>query len=196
MIHHLLDALAQGTTTADEAHGRVYGWLPGIVTDVDTKLMQIKARLGKQGDNESTDWIAQAGMGSIESLPEVNDPVGVFFNDGDVHRGAYFCFPQTTSKGRPTQPIPLGTNLVGMYNFLVDQFNQLRTDFNSHSHAVPASGISAPAGGGACTGSATSASPSSPTAALTGNKGKASDGSVVSNNSTSAVALSKRSRVR
>lgn len=196
---HLLEKLAQGTVGADEAHGRVYGWLPGIVTDVDTKLMQVKARIGKQGDNESTDWIAQAGMGSIESLPEVGDPIGVMFQDGDVHRGAYFCFPQSTTKNRPTQPIPLGTNFVGMFNYLVDQLNQLQTDHNTladkyskHVHVFSGTATTT-----SCSGTTNpTTSTVNATTSLPANKGKASDGSVVSNQATSVVALSKRSRVR
>lgn len=195
----LLEKIAQNTVTADEAYGRVNGWLPGIVTDVDTKLYQVRARIGKQGDNESTEWIPQAGMGSIESLPEVGDPIGVIFQDGDVHRGAYFYFPQSTTKNRPTQPIPLGTSFVGMFNFLVDQLNQLQTDHNTlankysnHVHTFTGTATTT-----SCAGTTnTTTSTVNATTALPANKGKASDGSTIANQATSVVVVSKRSRVR
>jgi hypothetical protein len=191
---YLHQALAQSTVTPDEADGRVYGWLPGVVTDVDTKLMQVKARIGKMDDGDSTHWLVPMGMGGVESLPEVGDPVGVVFMDGDPHSGAYFYFPQSTTKGRPTkEPIPLGLTFVGMFNFLVTQLNQLRTDFNtfvtvkynSHNHpTAPVGPVSVPS----LVGTATTA--------LAANKGKAADGSVVSDVSTSEIVLSKRTKVR
>lgn len=195
MMHHLLEKIANATTTADEVDGRVYGWIPGIVTDIDTRLFQVRARVGKQGDNESTEWLIPVGIGSIETLPEVGDPVGVIFQDGDAHRGAYFYFPQSTTKNRPAQPIPLGLNSWGMINFMVTQLNQLRSDFNTfvtvkynlHKHT----GVTTGPGSSAVAdvlGSATSA--------VDANKGKASDGSVVADKSTSTVVLSKRSKVR
>lgn len=196
---HLLEKLAQNTVTADEAQGRVMGWLPGIVTDVDTKLKQVRARIGKQGDNESTEWIPQMGMGSIESLPEVGDPIGVIFQDGDIHRGAFFYFPQSTTKNRPMQPIPLGTSFVGMFNFLVEQLNQLQTDHNTlankySNHVHVFTGTATPTSCAGTTNPTTSTV--NATTSLPANKGKASDGSVVSNQATSAVVLSKRSTVR
>lgn len=191
----LEEALAQGTQSPDEAEGRIYGWLPGIVTEVDTKLKQVRARIGKQGDNESTDWLTQMGMGSIESLPEVNDPVGVVFMDGDVHRGAYFYFPQSNTNNRPTSPMMLGDKFVGMFNYLITQYNQLRTDFNqlcstlaTHTHGGVFPGSSS-------TGTAVGIAPAS-TSATAGQKGKASDGSLVADKSTSEVVLSKRSLCR
>jgi hypothetical protein len=129
---YLHQALAQSTVTPDEADGRVYGWLPGVVTDVDTKLMQVKARIGKMDDGDSTHWLVPMGMGGVESLPEVGDPVGVVFMDGDPHSGAYFYFPQSTTKGRPTkEPIPLGLSLVAMYNDLATQLNQLGSHYQA-----------------------------------------------------------------
>lgn len=182
--------LAESIIPPDEAEGRVYGWIPGIVTEVDTKLMQVRARIGKQGDNESTDWLVPMGMGSIESLPEVNDPIGVVFMDGDVHRGAYFYFPQSNTKSRPTEAMVLGSTLVGMFNNLVTQFNQLRSDMAGHTHVIPSLTCSAP---GTTTASTTGTKTSTAVAAQ---KGKASDGSVVGDKSTSEVVLSKRSLVR
>jgi len=203
----LHEALAQATVTRDEVDGRVYGWLPGVVTDVDTNLMRVKARIGKMEDGDSSDWLVPMGMGSIESVPEVGDPVGVCFLDGDPHAGAYFYFPQSTTNGRPTkEPIPLGLTLVGMMNYLVTQFNQLKADFNNHGHSPgtfttatggPVTGVSAAAKAIAASlvsgavGNAVTA-----TSAADGNKGKASDGSVVPDKSTSEIVLSKRSKVR
>lgn len=187
----LHQVLAQSAVTPDEADGRVYGWLPGIVTDVDTNLMQVKARTGKMEDGESSHWLVPMGMGSVESLPEVGDPVGVIFMDGDPHAGAYFYYPQSTTNGRPTkEPIPLGLTLVGMLNFFVTQFNQLLSDFNNHTHNVPYSWTGTPGAG-----NATAAKPTASNA-LQANKGKASDGSTVSDKATSEIVLSKRSKVR
>jgi hypothetical protein len=198
---YLHQVLAQSTATPDEADGRVYGWLPGVVTDIDTNLMQIKARIGKMDDGDSTHWLVPMGMGSVESLPEVGDPVGVVFMDGDPHSGAYFYFPQSTTKGRPTkEPIPLGLTFVGMFNYLVTQFNQLRTDFNTqvstyngHIHTFTYS--AGPATGTAGSTVVTTSTGTS-TAAVAANKGKAADGSVVSDKSTSEIVLSKRSKTR
>jgi len=190
-MRSLEEALASAVRTPDEADGRVYGWIPGVVTDIDTKLMRVKARIGKQEDNDSTDWLVPMGMGSMESVPETGDPVGVIFADGDPHRGAYFYFPQSTTKSRPTsEPIPLGLTYVGMFNYLVTQFNQLRSDFDGHSHVIPSLTCSAP---GTTTASNTG---TKTTTAVAANKGKNSDGSVVSDKTTSEIVLAKRSKVR
>lgn len=187
------DVLAQSIVTPDERDGRVYGWIPGVVTDIDTKLMRVKARIGKQEDGDSTDWLVPMGMGSVESLPETGDPIGVMFADGDPHRGAYFYFPQSTTRNRPGQPAMLGEMFIGIFNYLVTQYNQLRTDFdtfvtvkyNLHNHpTAPVGPVSVPS----VTGTATTAA--------VANKGKASDGSVVADKATSEIVLSKRTKVR
>lgn len=178
----ILDAIAQGIQSPDEADGRVYGWLPGIVTDVDTKLMRVRARVGKQDDNESTDWLVPVGIGSVESLPEVNDPIGVIFMDGDVHRGAYFYFPQSNTKSRPTEAAMLGSTFIAMYNHLVTQFNQLRLDYNTHTHSF--------------TGTGTVNAPTAPTTAAVGGKGQDSQGSTIAPKSGDQKVLSKRTLVR
>lgn len=190
-MDRLLDILPLAVVTPDEAQGRVYGWLPGIVTDVDANLMQVKARVGKQGDNESTDWMPQMGMGGIESLPEVGDPIGVLFMDGDPHRGAWFYFPQSTTRGRPTEPILLGATLGGIVNNLADQVQQLKTTvnnlitiFNAHTHTYVYGTTGTPPS------PATSDSDPAPAKVL------AADGSVVSSVTSSKKALSKRARVR
>lgn len=190
-MDELLDVLPTAVITPDEAHGRVYGWLPGVVTDIDTNLKQVKARIGKQGDNESTEWMPQVGMGGVESLPEVGDPIGVLFMDGDPHRGAYFYFPQSTTRSRPAEPIPLGNTLGGILNNLADQVQQLKTTtnnlitlFNAHGHTYVYGTTGPPPS------PATADSDPAPAKAL------APDGSVVSSVTSSKVALSKRTRVR
>lgn len=192
MIHRMHEAMAQATVTPDEAHGRVYSWLPGVVTDVDTNLMQIKARLGKQADNESTDWISQMGMGGMESLPEVGDPVGVVFLDGDVHRGAYFCFPQSNSKGRPTEAMILGTTSIGLINNLADQLQQLKTTVNNFISVTFPAHVHPYVYGNTAVTPSVGSTDSDPAPA----KGLAADGSVVSSVTTNKKALSKRGRIR
>lgn len=194
-IHHLHEALTQGTTTQDEAHGRSYGWIAGVVTDIDTKLFRVKARLGKQGDNESTEWLAPLGMGSIESLPEVGDPVGVIFEDGDVNRGAYFYFPQSNTDGRPAQPIPLGTPLVGIINDMSTKLSNLISHYQAFYTAVQGHAHASFGTASVQLLPATIDPTCKDTSSGTG-KGKASDGSVVASSASDAVVLAKRSRVR
>lgn len=193
---YLHQVLAQSIVSPDEADGRVYGWLPGVVTDVDTKLMQVKARIGKMEDGESTHWLVPMGMGSVESLPEVGDPVGVLFADGDPHAGAYFYYPQSTTNGRPTkEPVPLGLSWAAMYNDLATKLNNLISHYQAfytavqnHSHASlgsPSVALSA------ATIDATCKDTSSATGLC-----KAADGSVVGSSSDSKIVLSKRTKVR
>jgi hypothetical protein len=177
---YLHQALAQGIAPKDEVDGRVYGWLPGVVTDIDTQLMRVKARVGKMEDNESHHWLVPMSMGSIESLPEVGDPIGVVFMDGDPNAGAFFYFPQSTTRSRPTEAIPLGTTLVGLLNNIVDQLQTLQTLFNAHTHTYVYG---------------TTGTPPSPWAPQLA-KGLASDGSAVSSVSTAKQALSKRAKVK
>lgn len=187
-MRRFIDILAESTISQDELEGRVYGWIPGIVTDLDTKLMRVKARIGKQADGDTSDWLVAMGGGSIETLPEVGDPIGVTFADGNPNRGAYFYFPQSTTKSRPTEPAMLGATFLGMFNYLVTQFNQLRSDMANHVH---------PFGTIVCsTGVISGATALVPTSAVAANKGKASDGSIVANKATSEIVLSKRTRLR
>jgi hypothetical protein len=188
---YLHQVLAQSTATPDEADGRVYGWLPGVVTDVDTKLMQVKARIGKMDDGDSTHWLVPVGMGAVESLPEVGEPVGVVFMDGDPHSGAYFYFPQSTTKNRPVEALALGTTLAGIVNNLADQVQQLKTTvntlitlFNAHGHTYVYGTTGPPPS------PATADSDPTPAKAL------AADGSVVSSVTSSKKALSKRGKVK
>lgn len=195
----ILETFSRSTMSEDKRDGRVYGFVYGVVTDVDTSQVfgRIKARVGAQGDNESTDWIDPAWPGSIESVPVVGQPVFVAFVDGDPHRGLYFWHPTSKTKNRAKEHILLGDTLTGMFNFFVDQFNQLRTDFNSHTQSCSGT-ITGTANltTGAVTGSYTgTASAPSPTTAIAANKGKASDGSVIANKATSEVVLSGKALV-
>lgn len=188
MIHHLHEALTQGTVSEDEAHGRIYAWVPGVVTDIDTKLYQIKARLGRIADNESTDWISQMGMGGMESLPEVGDIVGVTFADGDVHRGAFFCFPQSNSKGRPTECMVLGTSLSGLLNQLVTDVQTLVTAYLIHKHVETGGTTSVP--------DTLVFQTNIPPGSLNTGKCQSADGGVVAPKSGNQKVLSKRGRLR
>jgi hypothetical protein len=133
-MKYLHQAIAQSVATPDERDGRVYGWLPGVVTDLDTKLMRVKARIGKQEDGDSTDWLLPCFGGSVEELPEVGDPVAVDFLDGDPHAGRWSSFPQSTTQNRPTEALGLGTTTIGLLNNIVDQLQTLQTLFNAHTH--------------------------------------------------------------
>ena len=176
----LHEALAQATVTRDEVDGRVYGWLPGVVTDVDTNLMRVKARIGKMEDGDSTDWLVPCFGGSIEELPEVGDPVSVDFADGDPHAGRWAWFPQSTTTGRAQEAVALGTTVVGLLNNIIDQLQTLQTLYNPHGHSY-VYGTTGP--------------PTVPWSPQLG-KGLASDGSVVASVSSSKKALSKRAKVR
>jgi hypothetical protein len=180
MAFYLHEALAQGTAPRDEVDGRVYGWQPGVVTDIDTKLMRVKARIAKMEDGDSSDWLLPSFGGSIEELPEVGDPVAVDFADGDPHAGRWSWFPESTTQNRATESVPLGTTLVGLLNNIVDQLQTLQTLFNAHGHSY-VYGTTGP--------------PASPWAPQLG-KGLASDGSVVSSVNSAKQALSKRAKVR
>jgi len=198
---YLHQVIAQSTQTPDESDGRVYGWLPGVVTDVDTNLTQVKARLGKMDDGDSTHWLVPMGMGSVESLPEVGDPVGVVFMDGDPHAGAYFYYPQSTTNGRPTkEPIPLGLTSAGMYNdlatklqALISKYNAAVTDLTAILTAINTTGLAV---SGAVAKMASPVSQTSSADNDTIGKMKAADGSIVAAKSGDNITLSKRSKVR
>lgn len=199
MPHDLLEVLARGLVLEDTRDGRIWGLLAGKVTDVDTSLGRVRARVGAQGDNESTDWLDPAWTGGIEGWPRTGDPVFVGFVDGDPHRGVYWWHPTSTTKNRAQDFVILGTTFVGMFNFMVTQFNQIRTDFNTnvttfngHTHTFSATVVAGSVSG-------TTASPSalqSSTTAQQANKGKAADGSVVADKSGSSNVLSGRAKVQ
>lgn len=189
-----LQTLADSMRPKDEAEGRFYGFLYGIITDVDDPdgLGRVRARIGAMGPEDSSDWLIPAWPGAIEALPNKKDAIIVGFIDGDPNRGFYLVSPRSTTKDRPTEAMLLATTFIGMYNHLVAQFNQLRTDYNSHAHQ-PGS-LAAPSGGGAVTG--TSGAPTASTTAAAASKGKAADGSVVAAKSSSEKVLSGKTKVR
>lgn len=178
--------------------GRYWGVVSGIITNVSDSqgLLRVKARLGGQFDNEESDWLVPALPGAMECKPNKSDPVLVGFVDGDPHRGWWTYHPESTTKNRPTEAMVLGTTLIGMNNFWVTQFNQLRTDFNSfvstyngHTHGYnPGPSALAQTVATAAVGTSTTAQPA--------NKGKAGDGSVVPDKSTSEIVLSGVIKVR
>lgn len=179
----------------EQREGRYYGFMRGSITNVndDQSLVRVKARLGAQGDGEESDWLVPAFPGSMECKPTKGDPCIVGFVDGNPQEGFWLYHPKSTTKGRPQEAVPLGTTSWGMINFLVDQVNQLRTDFNTfvttiyntHNHATaPLGPVSVPSVVG--TG----------TTAAAANKGKASDGSIVANKATSEIVLSGLVKVK
>lgn len=196
----LIHAMAAGTRETDESEGRVYGWLLGTVTDVDTKLIRVKARIGKQGDQEQTDWLVQVAPGGVEALPRVGEKVGVIFQDGDPHRGAFFYFPQSTTQNRPTDFMLLATTFAGLYNdlatkhnTLVTKYNQLYTDVTNILVMIDTTGLTV-------TGAIAKATPAVPQTSSQDNdapvgKIKASDGSVPSANASDTVCLSGRVKI-
>lgn len=142
----LLNALANATMPEDEADGRIYGWLAGTVTDAEAvdgkKTCRVKARVGKQGDNESTDWLVPLLPGGVESVPNNGDKVAVFFMDGDPNRGAYVYLPDSRTQNRPTDWMVLGSVFASMYNDLATKFNTLLACYQAfygfvqgHTHA-------------------------------------------------------------
>lgn len=192
-MHDLIEALAAGTMSKDEREGRYYGFVYGVVKEVESDgLGRVKAKLfGFEGD-DVTDWLVPFWPGSTESLPEKDDAIIVGFVDGDASRGFYGWHPQRKTKKRATEPAVLGLAAMGLLNHLVTQFNQLRTDFNAHTHQ--AGGFTAPSGGGAVTG--ISGAPSSTTAATDAAKAQAADGAEVAAKSSDTKALSKHVKLR
>lgn len=178
--------------TPEQHSGRYYGFISGNITNVndDQGLVRVKARIGAMGDTEESDWLIPAFPGSIECKPLKGDPCIVGFIDGDPNRGFWLYHPESTTKARPSEFMVLGNTMVGMFNYLVDQFNQLRSDHNSHTHQVPYSWT-----GVAGSSTATAAVPTA-SASLVGNKGNASDGSTVPNVATSKTVLSGLCKVK
>lgn len=188
--------------------GRFPYFIEGKITNVndDAGLGRIKCRLKGMEDSDETDWLAPAWPGSIEAVPNVDELVWVQFIEGDPAHGLYLWFPTKNTQHRPVEAMMLGTMFVGMFNFLVTQFNQLKSDFSNHGHSP---GTFTSATGGLVTGVSSAAkavaaslvpgavgSGSSATTAVDANKGKASDGSVVADKSSSEVVLSGKAKVR
>lgn len=191
----LEEALASAVRTPDEADGRVYGWILGKVTDIDAKLMRIKARVGKQEDGDSTDWLTGCFDGSTEGLPEIGDPVAVDFVDGDPHRGRWAYFPQSTTNGRPTESMVLGSTLIAMYNDLATKLNNLLAHYQAfyafvQGHGHTSFGTPSPQM------TVLLMDPTAKDTSTSTGLGQASDGSVVSSNSSNNKVLSKRGKVR
>lgn len=189
-MHDLIEALAAGTLSKDEREGRYYGFVYGVVKEVEIDgLGRVKAKLyGFEGD-DVTDWLVPFWPGSTESLPEKDDAIIVGFVDGDASRGFYGWHPQRKTKKRATEPAVLGLAAMGLLNHLVTQFNQLRSDFNTHTHAA---GTYSNGGGtvGGLSGLATA------TSAVDAAKAQAADGAEVAAKSSDTKALSKHVKLR
>lgn len=181
-----------GAKSEDQLEGRNYAFLIGKITNVSDNLVRVKARIGGQDDSQESDWIACASIGGIEATPNVGDLILVGFVDGDTARPFYLTTITTNMKNRPSEHMVLGDSMAAMFNYFVTQFNQLKTDFNSHIHT--AGTFATAAGGGAVTGS--SGSPATPTTANNGNKMNGADGSTVSDGSSSVQVLSSKAKVR
>lgn len=175
--------------------GRFPYFIEGKITNIndDAGLGRVKVRLKGMEDGDETDWLAPAWPGSIEAVPNVDELVWVQFIEGDPAHGLYLWFPTKNTRNRPVEAMVLGSTAWGMLNFMVTQLNQLRTDhntfvttiYNLHNHPTAAIGpVSVPSVVGTST------------TAVAVNKGKAADGSVVADKSTSEIVLSGKARLR
>jgi hypothetical protein len=127
-----------------QREGRQLGFQHGRVTSVDDpqEMGRVKARLFGMQANEESDWLEPLWPGSIEAVPRVDEPVFVGFIQGDPHQGCYAWHPDSTSEGRPTEAMVLGTTLAQKLNYLATFCNNLQTNLNtvvsqlgSHLHA-------------------------------------------------------------
>lgn len=139
----LLDAIAEGVQTPDERDGRIYGYVPGVVTSVEDPLglCRIQARIAGQQPTDSTDWLVPELPGGIEAKPRKGDAVLIKFQDGDPNRGSWMWTLTTQTQNRCTDYMLLGTTFVGLYNDLIARFNQLRAAFIAHTHPGVSAGI-------------------------------------------------------
>lgn len=119
----LAEALSGTTRNEDEADGRIYGFLYGRITNADDPkgLGRVKARIGAQGAREESDWLTPLWPGAIEGTANKNDPIVVAFIDGDPTRGLFAMYPETTTNGRATESMLLGSTFLRLYNDLVDK---------------------------------------------------------------------------
>jgi hypothetical protein len=203
-VDDLFDFHSDHGWNQDQRDGRYYGFLDGTVVEVESdnpRLCRIKADIGIRtldGNSatvmQTTDWCDPLLPGAIEAVPNKGDAVYVSFVQGDPNRPVYLCHPTTRSEGRPTEAAMLGTMFVGMFNYFVTQFNQLRADFNTlagqtagHTHTGVTVGMGT-TGAAAITKSSTTAADAQ--------KGKAADGSVVADKSTSEIVLSGKITLR
>lgn len=190
-MHDLIEALAGGMMSRDDREGRYYGFVYGVVKEVESDgLGRVKAKLRGFEDGDVTDWLVPFWPGSTESLPEKDDAIIVGFVDGDASRGFYGWHPQQKTKTRAKEPAVLGLAAMGLLNHLVAQFNQLKTDFDAHTHQAGTYSN----GGGAVGGA--SGVPVLPTNAVDAAKAQAADGSEVAAKSTATKALSKHVKLR
>lgn len=174
----LHEALAMAMRPQDEADGRIFGFVPGVVTDVNdpASLGRIKARLSGQQKSDATGWLDPMWPGAIEGKTRVGDSIYACFVHGDPNRGLYCCAPRTTARNRPTEAVILGNAMLSLFNKFVDIFN-------AHTHDV----------GGVSAGAATVVTLDPNDVAF---KAKAADGSVVASASASLIALSGEAKVR
>lgn len=188
---NLIDALSRVTRSPDDADGRYFGCLTGVVTDIGSgdNLGRVKARLRGMPDNAESGWLSPLWPGGIEGIPHKNDPVFVTFEDGDEHRGFYLWFPSSRTQERPSEAMVLGSTFASLFNLLVTQFNQLRTDMAGHTHAIPSLTCSAP---GTTTASTTGARTTTATACY---KCQTHEGVTVANATADQKALSGRVKV-
>lgn len=170
--------------------------LSGDVTNVDDSaaLVRVKVHIEGMGENEESDWIPTLLLGSIEAKPNKGDPAIVFFLHGDPNRPLVLFSVTSTQKKRPTEAMVLGNTAWGVINNIMTQFNQLRTDFNNHTHQVPGTGTTC-VNGMPWTGTATAATPTA-TGAIALQKGKAADGSAVSEKVGAEIVLSGKVKIR
>jgi len=193
LYNELLESMARGTTDEDGREGRIYGAQYGLIKDISDpdKLGRVKARIGSMRSDQLSNWLSPAWPGSLECIPRKEDPCFVLFVDGDPHRGLYLWAPSTKTKSRPTEAAMLGSMMAGMYNNLVTQFNQLRSDYAGHVHI--GTSLTANIATGAITGS--TLEPTGGTGAMPARKVKGPDGSAVAAKSSSEVVLSKSVKV-
>lgn len=197
-MHDLIEALAAGTMSKDEREGRYYGFVYGVVKEVESDgLGRVKAKLfGFEGD-DVTDWLVPFWPGSTESLPEKDDAIIVGFVDGDASRGFYGWHPQRKTKKRATEPAVLGLAAMGLYNHLVTQFNQLRSDVQTLVTFINT--LSLTETGGSTVPLTPATGPFPPTGNIGGSdaaKAQAADGAEVAAKSSATKALSKHVKFR
>lgn len=144
--------------------GRIPYPVDGVVTNCtdDAGLGRIKARWGAMKAEEESDWLRPIWPGYMEGVPAVDEPVVIWFLNGDTAAGVYAWFPKSTTKERATEMMLFGTTFCGLYNDLATKFNelkskfndavgelnQLRDDFDDHQHDVKYSTTVIPSGGG------------------------------------------------
>lgn len=143
---NLIDTLSGAIRSPDDQEGRFYGFVAGTVTEVESptdnaKLGRVKARLRGMEDNAQTGWLVPFWIGGIEGTPHKGDPVMVGFEDGDVNRGFYGWHPSSKTKDRPQEWMVLGLTFAAMYNNLVTLANQIKSQYNGHTHTYVLLGV-------------------------------------------------------